>query len=101
MAQPFLDPELIANDPSLNFLFSLNAGPPQPAIPEDDEEFPEAVAPGFAPAPQMTNTAGTSSYLESFGNLVKCHKKFMPESEAEFDDFCTVMLQLSFLLQLT
>jgi hypothetical protein len=94
MAQLPLDSEL---DPALNFIFSLNSGPPQLGIStshELDDDFSETLAMGSRQDVSITNATVPSSNLKSFGHLVKRHKKFSPESEAEFDDFCSVCHRL-------
>lgn len=91
MSDDEIDPQLLINDPSLRFLQRSRDNPratPNPlssntllsSNAEDATELPSGPSP-----PSVSTTS-----LNGFNHLVKHHKKLSAESEADFDDFCSV-----------
>lgn len=82
-----IDPQLLINDPSLRFLQRSRDNPTNPPssnpLSSDTEDAAE-----LPPGPSLPSVSINS--LSGFNCLVKRHKKLSAESEADFDDFCSV-----------
>jgi hypothetical protein len=91
MSDILIDPELLMNNPALNYItllnnatdpISQNAGDYGP----DDEDFPTVLG---ATATDQLNTSSTCTHKQ-FGHLVKSHMNLSDQAEAALHNFCMV-----------
>jgi hypothetical protein len=84
-----IDPELLMNNPVLNYITLLNNATDPTSLnagDSNDEEFPTALA---TTATDQLNTSSTHT-CEQFGRLVKSHINLSDQAKAALNNFCMV-----------